>query len=305
MAVQDIRYRRLGYIALTVTDPARSAAFYRDVVGVGTEVSEDGETVFLRVSDRHHDLVLTRGDKAALKRIGWEMESPAALAAVREHLAGLGLTIHEVGNHEAEALGISQAFRVAEPTTGATFEFYAQMDSAPPFAPTHTDIARLGHVVLGSPSKADTERFLTEELNFRVSDKIGDVVTFMRCFPNPLHHSFGVGGGEATSLGHVNFMVTDFDDIGRANVRMKKQGVKVVYGPGRHPTSGSVFFYFLDPDGLTVEYSFGMEEFPEEGARNERVFPVVPESFDVWGGAPEPEFHRAAPVETLRPEPQS
>lgn len=298
MAVQDIRYRRLGYLALTVTDPARSEAFYREVVGVGTEMAPDGGTVFLRVCDRHHDLVLTRGERAGLKRIGWEMESPAALAAARDHLRGLGLAIHDVDDREAALLGIGEAFRTSEPTTGATFEFYARMEAAPPFEPTHTRIARLGHVVLGSPRKAETEQFLVDQLNFRISDRIGDVVTFMRCFPNPLHHSFGVGGGGA-SFGHVNFMVSDFDDIGRANIRMKKHGVKVVYGPGRHPTSGSIFFYFLDPDGLTVEYSFGMEEFPEEGARAERLFPVVPESFDVWGGVPEPEFHRPAPVETL------
>ena len=68
MAVSDIRYKRLGYAALTVTDPKRSHDFYRDIVGVATQMSDDGETVFLRVSDRHHDLVLTRGDAPALKR---------------------------------------------------------------------------------------------------------------------------------------------------------------------------------------------------------------------------------------------
>ncbi len=297
MTAANIRYRRLGYIALSVTDPARSQAFYRDIVGVATAASEDGETVFLRTSDRHHDLVLTRGDRAALKRIGWEMESAAALAAARAHLEALDIAIHPVCAEEAATLGIHDAFRFVEPTSGVLFEFYARMDTAPPFEPTHTAITRLGHVVLTSPRKADTERFLIDELNFRVSDRIGEVVTFMRCFPNPLHHSFGVGGSPAPSLGHINFMVSDFDDIGRANVRMKKHGVPVVYGPGHHPTSGSVFFYFRDPDGLIVEYSFGMEEFPEQGARDERLFPVVPESFDSWGGTPEAEFYEMAPVE--------
>jgi 2,3-dihydroxy-p-cumate/2,3-dihydroxybenzoate 3,4-dioxygenase len=45
--------------------------------------------------------------------------------------------------------------------------------------------------------------------------------------------------------------------------RMKKKQVPIVFGPGRHPPSGSVFLYFLEPDGMTLEYSFGMEEFPE------------------------------------------
>ena len=302
MAVADIRYQRLGYVALTVTDPQRSMEFYRDMVGVEAELGSDGETVFLRCSDRHHDLVLSRGPAPALKRIGWEMESPAALAAVREHMESLGVAIVPVSNAEAEMLGISEAIRISEPTTGATFEFYAKMDKAPqPFAKTHTDIARLGHVVLSSPRKDETETFLQEHLNFRVSDRIGPAATFMRCFPNPLHHSFGVGHGDASTLGHINFMVTDIDDIGRANVRMKKNEVPIAYGPGRHPTSNSIFFYFLDPDGITVEYSFGMEEFPEVDPRDPRMFPLAPESFDSWGGTPETTFGKIGSVEQMEP----
>ena len=45
--------------------------------------------------------------------------------------------------------------------------------------------------------------------------------------------------------------------------RLRKAEVPIVYGPGRHPPSGSFFLYFLDPDGMTLEYSHGMEEFPE------------------------------------------
>lgn len=302
MAVEDIRYRRLGYIALTVTDPAASMAFYRDIVGVDAWPAADGESVFLRCSDRHHDLLLSKGSGPALKRIGWEMESPEALVAVREHMASLGIAIVPVANSEAAMLGISEAFRMTEPTTGATFEFYAKMDAAPqPYEHTHTKIARLGHVVLSSPAKTETEAFLTDQLNFRISDHIGPVVTFMRCFPNPLHHSFGVGHGDAAQLGHINFMVTDVDDIGRANVRMKQEKVQIVYGPGRHPTSNSIFFYFLDPDGITVEYSFGMEEFPEVDPRAPRQFPLAPESFDSWGGVPETSFSKVGGVERLEP----
>ena len=307
MGVEDIRYRRLGYVALTVTDPARSMAFYRDIVGVEAWLASDGqgsddETIFLRCSDRHHDLVLSKGDAPALKRIGWEMESPEALAAVRDHMTSLGIAVVPVSNGEADMLGVSEAIRISEPTTGATFEFYTAMDKAPaPFQPSHTQIARLGHIVLSSPVKAETEAFLTDQLNFRISDRIGPVVTFMRCFPNPLHHSFGVGHGDAAQLGHINFMVTDIDDIGRANVRMKKEGVPIVYGPGRHPTSNSIFFYFLDPDGITVEYSFGMEEFPEVDPREPRQFPLVPESFDSWGGQPETSFSKVGGVERLEP----
>lgn len=298
MPVSDIRYKRLGYIALSVTDPVRSEKFYREIVGVVTTLSEDGDSVFLRVSDRHHDILLVRSDRPALRRISWEMETSAALSAVQEHLEGLGVKTIAVDKAEAKSLGIGKAFRATEPTTGATFEFYYGIKAEPAFVPTHTKIVRLGHVVLGSPNKAETERFLIDELNFRASDKIGDVVTFMRCFPNPLHHSFGIGGSPVTTFNHVNFMVSDIDDIGRANNRMQKNDIPIAFGPGRHPTSDSVFFYFKDPDGLTVEYSYGMEEFSENGAREARIFPVVPDSFDSWGGEPTADFKIAVPVET-------
>src|SRR3546814_15066769 len=62
-------------------------------------------------------------------------------------------------------------------------------------------------------------------------------------------------------------MVSDIDDVGRAINRMKKAEVPIVFGLGRHEPSGSIFLYFLDPDGMTTEYSFGLAEFEEEDAR--------------------------------------
>lgn len=82
---------------------------------------------------------------------------------------------------------------------------------------------------------------------------------------------------------HINFMVSEIDDIGRAQHRMARGGVPVVFGPGRHPISGSVFIDFLDPDGLTLEYSFGMETFDAANVRAPRGWPAKPESADAWG----------------------
>src|SRR3546814_20766507 len=77
-------------------------------------------------------------------------------------------------------------------------------------------------------------------------------------------------------------MVSDIDDVGRAINRMKKAEVPIVFGPGRHEPSGSIFLYFLDPDGMTAEYSFGMEEFDEVGAREPRELEAKPEVLDTW-----------------------
>ena len=98
-------------------------------------------------------------------------------------------------------------------------------------------------------------------------------------------------------LNHVNFMVSDIDDIGRAMNRMKAAGVEIVFGPGRHLPSESIFLYFLDPDGMTVEYSFGMETFPEAGAREARLLEPVPATLDTWGSVATPAFGKIGAIE--------
>ena len=157
---------------------------------------------------------------------------------------------------------------------------------------------RLGHVVLGAKDYDTTEQFFTDALNYRISDRIDGAVTFMRCFPNPLHHSLGLSKSDSNRLHHVNFMVTDIDDIGRALHRARKLEVPVVFGPGRHPPSESIFLYFLDPDGNTLEYSFGMEEFPEIAPRAPRRLPLALESIDYWGATPQAEFGKGGAIET-------
>jgi 2,3-dihydroxy-p-cumate/2,3-dihydroxybenzoate 3,4-dioxygenase len=79
MAEPSFNYRRLGYVAMKVTDLERSVKFYRDVVGLDvTEVRKNG-TAFLRCSDYPRDLVFYQADAPGVKRIAFEMESDADL----------------------------------------------------------------------------------------------------------------------------------------------------------------------------------------------------------------------------------
>lgn len=296
----SFRYHRLGYVALNVTDFSRSDEFYREMVGLEAVGSAlHGESLY-RCTSHHHDVILRESGNAGLRRVGWEMASDEDLAQFKHHVQSLGIKTHDVPAEECSALGLNHAFRLTEPNTGATFEYFGKMiDSKNPFKPTATKIARLGHVVLNTASFDQTEQFFTDELNYRVSDRIDNTVTFMRCFPNPLHHSLGLSNSDANRLHHVNFMVTDIDDIGKAIYRAKKFDAPVVFGPGRHPPSESIFFYFLDPDGITLEYSFGMEEFPEIQPRDPRRLPMALESIDYWGAVPDPRFGKTGDIERL------
>jgi 2,3-dihydroxy-p-cumate/2,3-dihydroxybenzoate 3,4-dioxygenase len=282
-----IRYSRLGYAALQVTDLVASARFYAEIMGLKLERS-DAQTAWLRCSDKPYDLILEAGGVAGLSRIGFELENRAELNKAFDHIAGVGLS---------PQLGDQGSFRFKNPDTGLELEYYADQPSADtPYDPPLTQIVRLGHVVLNVANYVSAHRFWVDQLGFEISDHVPGKIAFLRCWPNPLHHSLALLTGESDGLNHFNFMVTDIDDIGRAMNRMKANDVPIVFGPGRHLPSGSIFLYMLDPDGMSTEYSFGMEEFPEVGARPPRVLEPKPEVLDTWGSIADPRFGKTGEI---------
>jgi 2,3-dihydroxy-p-cumate/2,3-dihydroxybenzoate 3,4-dioxygenase len=294
------RYKKLGYVALNVTDLDRSTAFYRDLVGLDVSDCVAGKMSFLRCSRDHHNLVLCKAPEPGLKRVGFELERAADLDAARAHLAKLGIAARDVPEEERRLLKQAQALRFVVPACGATFELYTGITyMAAPFAPRLAHIERIGHVVVGVEKLDETLAFLVDKLGFRISDFVDGFAAFLRCHPNPYHHTLALVRSNGNHLHHVNFMVRDIDDVGRAFHRMQESQVEIVFGPGRHQPSESIFLYYLDPDGMTVEYSFGMEEFPEQGAREPRVLEPRPESLDSWGGKPSPRFGKIGRIESV------
>lgn len=293
------RYRKLGYVALNVSDLARSTRFYTDIVGLDLSVPPTDGMAFLRCGADHHNVVLYAASTPGVKRVAFELESRAEMEHARKHLAQLGLAVTEVSGDERAALCQGDGLRFVEPHSGLTFEFYTRvMQMALPYRQSLTKIVRLGHVVLSVERFDEMTAYLTTQLGFAVSDFVEGRFAFLRCQPNPLHHSFAIGrSAQGNHLNHINFMVSDIDDIGVAMNRLHKNEVPIVFGPGRHKPSGSIFLYFLDPDGMTVEYSFGMEEFPEKGAREPRMLEAHPLALDTWGGLPKPDFGKVGVIE--------
>ena len=282
-----IRYSRLGYVALQVTDLAASAHFYSDLMGLKIERADDA-TAWLRCSDKTYDLVLEAGDIPGLTRVGFELESRAELVEAFAHVARVGL---------APAWTNETSFRFRNPDNGLELDYFAEQPHAETqFEPTVTKIIRLGHVVLNVANYDDAHRFWVDQLGFEISDHVPGKIAFLRCWPNPLHHSLALLTGESDSLNHFNFMVSDIDDIGMAMNRMKKADVPIVFGPGRHLPSGSIFLYMIDPDGMSTEYSFGMEEFPELDARAPRELEPKPEVLDTWGSIADPRFGKTGAI---------
>lgn len=296
-----LRYGRLGYVALNVTDLKRSRRFYEDTLGLQFDGEGAEGELFFRTGGDHQGVVLFRGYKPGLKRIGWELEGEAQLDLLAQTLDRCRVAWRELSPQACRSVRVGRCIRMVEANTSASFDFisgFARRSLAPREA-TVSKIRRLGHVVLRTPRYREAVKFFEQTLNFRASDEIEDSITFLRCFPNPFHHSLGIANSERNMLHHVNFMLSEAGDVNAAVDRFRKSGVPIMCGPGLHPPSGSVFLYFLDPDGLTLEYSHGMERFEEIAPRAPRLLPPVPESRDSLSNARDPRMYAIGEIETL------
>lgn len=281
-----IRYQKLGYVGLNVTDIDRARRFYEEMVGLQLVETRSDGTVLLRCSDDYHSVSLRAAPTPGFRHVGLMLESDQQYEVLRQRLDQHQISHEQLSEAECEERRVQSAWRIAEPHMHAAFEFYRPrpQDAGVVYRPTVAKIQRIGHVVFGTPHYQETLTLLREVLNFAQSDDIESTITFFRAFPNPYHHGIGVGRAPRNLLHHLNFMVSEIDDIGTALNRFKRHQVPVVFGPGRHIASNSVFLYYLEPDQMTLEYSFGMEEFPEVAPRAARTLPQAPESLDSWGG---------------------
>jgi 2,3-dihydroxy-p-cumate/2,3-dihydroxybenzoate 3,4-dioxygenase len=124
----------------------------------------------------------------------------------------------------------------------------------------------------------------------RVSDRIGNAA-LLRI--DEVHHKIALFPSTFAGVQHINHQVGGIDDIMRSWYFLKEQGVRIVFGPGRHPTSSAMFLYFEGPDGMVYEYSSGVRLIAKEDEATyvPRQFPFAPEGFCMWGSRPDiPEF---------------
>ncbi|GGY90349.1 VOC family protein [Novosphingobium colocasiae] len=295
-----LRFARLGYCRLSCPDLEASIAFYRGLVGM-TLAGRDEKTAWLRCSDKPYDIVLDSGDAPGISMIGFELASDQELDSAYAIAEDLGLDPVWRDAEGCAAMKVARSLLFTDPVTGMELDFYAsqQIETAP-LDGMLTKIVRMGHVVLNVEDLGAAHDFWVEKFGFAVSDRVEGLAEWLRCWPNPLHHSLALlqSPTRTNTLHHINFMVTDIDDVGGAMNRMKNAEVPIVFGPGRHLPSTSIFLYFLDPDGNTAEFSFGMELFEEEGARPPRELEHKAEVMDTWGGRPDPRFGKGSAVIT-------
>ena len=139
----------------------------------------------------------------------------------------------------------------------------------------------VGHVVFFTDKLAEMTVFY-EKLGFHVSDRYPGRGVFLRCAARGGHHDLfllQLPDGKR-GLNHVAFAVRDLHEVVGGGLAMARHGWETQIGPGRHPISSAMFWYFKSPAGGLVEYYADEDVLTENWTP--RDFTPSPEMFAEW-----------------------
>ena len=147
---------------------------------------------------------------------------------------------------------------------------------------------KLGHAVLGTTNLEETQRFFVDGLGFKVSDRIADVSTFLRCSTD--HHNLLVMRAPVCFLHHTSWEVDDVDEVGRgATAMLQADPARHVWGLGRHHAGSNFFWYLKDPAGNFSEYYSDLDCIIDDQLWTPESFEGARSLFS-WGPPPPPSF---------------
>ncbi|QBR39489.1 glyoxalase/bleomycin resistance/extradiol dioxygenase family protein [Kerstersia gyiorum] len=282
--LHDIRYVRLG--TKNLGDARRYAT---EILGLQVAREANG-AIYFRSDDRDHTLCYYEGDPNETTT-AFEVTSPEELESAAVLLEQNKFHVVHGSRADAEVRYVDDLIRFQDPS-GNNIELVLrpQASGRRYFASRDAGITGFSHIGLRTLDARRDEQFWTGLASARVSDRIGEA-PLLRI--DEVHHKIALFPSKHPGVQHINHQVESIDDVMRAYYFLLSRGVKILFGPGRHPTSGAVFLYFEGPDGMTYEYSTGVSHIsPEQEATHQpRQFPGIPESFCMWGAKPDiPEF---------------
>jgi catechol 2,3-dioxygenase-like lactoylglutathione lyase family enzyme len=273
--VSEIRY--VGY---AVPDLEAERRFYADKWGLAEVAERDGLSYFAAAGhDERFVLRLRQADDRRIDVIALAAEHEADVDALFARVKAAQCRII-FAPRGLEGFGGGYGFRFFS-LDGLPFEISSSVERgmARRIAPREAIPERISHIVLHSPDHHAATRFFVDVLGFRLSDWLGDFMSFLRC--NEWHHRIALLPGPAC-LNHVAYDLANVDEMMRGIARLRDQDVELRWGPGRHTAGNNTFSYFVTPNGFTVEYTAELERV-DEATWQPTVFAPGPGIMDQWG----------------------
>ena len=282
-----IQLKQIRYVRLGTRDLEAACAYAKGILGL-QEIRRDNGSVYFRSDSRDHTLVYVEGDPAD-HTAAFELATSEELDAAAAALEKMKHPVREGTQDECEQRYVRRFIAFKDPSGNQVELVHRPQQSGWRYFPARdAGITGFSHIGLRSTNPPRDEKFWTGVFNARVSDWIGDC-PLLRI--DEVHHTIAVFPSDRPGIQHVNHQVDSIDDVMRSFYFLSERQVKIVFGPGRHPTSSAIFLYFEGPDGMVYEYSTGVRKITDEANYRPRSFSAGPESFCMWGAKPDiPEF---------------
>lgn len=285
--------KELAYVVYEVSDLAAWEKFAVNLLGMQVgERSTSGMT--LRVDEKAHRWILTKGPADDLSASGYEVDSSATLDGLVEKLRAAGFDAVEGDAGLAAARKVERIVVTADPM-GNRVELVTRLANAPtPFQSSVlaggflTGVCGAGHQFLltqGVPQQ-EALSFYCDLLGFRISDRIvadlapGVVADAMFLHCNPRHHTLALAHmPHPKRTHHFMLQVSERQDVGFAWDRCLKAGQPLEMTLGSHPNDGILSFYVKTPSGFSVEYGWGGLLIEDESTWEVKTY----DRLDDWG----------------------
>lgn len=269
-----LRRTSIAHVSFRTPDAAAMARSYGETLGLVEHDGDGDDTMLLGWGLGHHAIELRAGERAEMDHFALEIGDEGGQVALGERLGERGIEVEQVGD--------TAALRVHDPDGNAVHLLGPVPRMGELTADTGRRPVRIQHVTMETTEMEPMVDFYVE-LGFRVTDRMGEVFTWLRS--NVEHHSVAVVLGDRPKLDHYSYDVSSWEDFKVWADRLTDLDVQIQWGPGRHGPGNNLFLFFDDPDGNHVELSAEMEKFFDDRAQYEtRIWTETPKTINLWGG---------------------
>jgi len=259
----------LGYVRFGVSDLDAWRAFATD--GLGLEIGNDSteDTVYLRMDQWHHRIVLEQDPADDLIGIGLRVAGPKEFHDMRELLDANGIGYQVADTALARKRCVLELLLLEDPAGNPLEIFHGpRIDAHVPFHPGRGMYGRfvtgeggLGHMIVAHQNLHESWKFyqmlgMRGGIEYLIPTPDGKAMEllFMHC--NSRDHTLAFGLPAKGRINHVMLEVDNLDDVFHTYDKVREQHPIAIL-PGKHANDHMFSFYCVSPSGFQVEVGYG------------------------------------------------
>jgi len=259
----------LGYVRFGVSDLEAWRTFAAD--GLGLEIGPDStaDTVFLRMDQWHHRIILEQDGADDLIGIGLRVAGAEEFRAMQSVLEKNSINYEVADTELARQRCVLELMLLQDPAGNPLEIFHGpRIDTHIPFYPGRgmygefvTGEGGLGHMIIAHQDLNETWKFYTMlgmrgGIEYLMPAPKGNTAELMFMHCNKRDHTLAFGVPAKGRINHVMLEVDNLDDVFHTYDKVKDT-YPIAINPGKHANDHMFSFYCVSPSGFQVEVGYG------------------------------------------------